>query len=82
MSSNCLLLEQALSRARVFSTEPHYGRPDMKLSTLALSLTAALAASPALAHPGHGASAHAHWEYVAIAVAALAAAVVWHVKKG
>ena len=54
----------------------------MKLSALALSLTASLAATPAFAHPGHTASAHAHWEFVAIAVAALAAAVVWHMKKG
>ncbi len=53
----------------------------MKLSASFLSLAAALAATPALAHPGHGASAHAHWEYVAIAVAGIAAAFIWHARK-
>ena len=53
----------------------------MKLSASLLSLAAALAATPALAHPGHTAGAHGHWEYVAIAAAAVAVAVLWHARK-
>ena len=53
----------------------------MKFSTITLSLTATLAATPALAHSGHTAGAHGHWEFVAIAAAAVAAAVIWHARK-
>ena len=53
----------------------------MKLSATFLSLAAALAASPALAHPGHGLSGHVHWEYVAVGAAVVAAALVWRARK-
>ncbi len=41
----------------------------MSISKMTLTLSATLAASPALAHPGHGAAAsHVHWEFVVAAL--------------
>ncbi|MEM8645758.1 MAG: hypothetical protein AAGF86_05375 [Pseudomonadota bacterium] len=40
----------------------------MTISKLTLGLSAIIAATPALAHPGHGAAGgHVHWEFVAAA---------------
>ncbi len=41
----------------------------MKFTKLTVTLAAALAATPALAHPGHGAAVHVHWEFVAAGLA-------------
>ncbi|MEM7429329.1 MAG: hypothetical protein AAF441_24870 [Pseudomonadota bacterium] len=52
----------------------------MKITTPFLALAATIAATPAFAHPGHGADAHAHWEYLAVA-ACVAALFVWRDRK-
>ncbi|MEM8686713.1 MAG: DUF6732 family protein [Pseudomonadota bacterium] len=42
----------------------------MTFSKLTLTLSAMIAATPALAHPGHGAAGgHVHWEFVAAGLA-------------
>ena len=42
----------------------------MTFTKLTVTLSAVLAATPALAHPGHGAAAsHIHWEFVAAGLA-------------
>ena len=37
----------------------------MTFTKLTLTLSALVAATPAFAHPGHGAGGHVHWEFVA-----------------
>ena len=45
------------------------GEPHMTISKLTVTLGAIIAATPALAHPGHGAAGgHVHWEFVAAAL--------------
>ncbi len=41
----------------------------MTFTKLSVTLAAVLAATPALAHPGHGTAGHVHWEFVAAGLA-------------
>ncbi len=56
----------------------------MTFAKLTVTLAAALAATPALAHPGHAAATgHIHWEFVAAALASAGACglVFWRRRK-
>ena len=45
----------------------------MTFTKLTVTLAALTAATPALAHPGHGTVGHVHWEFVAAGLAFAAA---------
>ena len=55
----------------------------MSYAKLTIALAAVVAATPALAHPGHGTTGHVHWEFVAgaLAFAAACGLVIWRRKK-
>ena len=44
----------------------------MTFTKLTITFAAIAAATPALAHPGHGIAGHIHWEFVAAAIAVVA----------